>query len=295
MFNPKERLQYIIEFDKREDFEEHLSQYHTFLDVLVYLNQALKDENVKVENWQAYFEGLVLKFYFNGFTIYNILKGFKMETVYFSKQLGETRIIDYPSLKILLRSQLECILMFNHLFINAESTDEKRLRVCSWILHSLIGRENFSAETESARQQKERDKIRIRELRDEVQTLNSFNSLSKNQQEALLKSGSGRLFKKWNAIFHESGWDKDHIFSKLYYHCSTYAHSEAISIIQFQQKSLNYESVKKDCLMEMNASKLLTCFLILRLVEIFPSVENRFLSLPDELILDAMVYGAQAL
>jgi hypothetical protein len=275
-------------------FEQHLKEHHELVDTLIYLNETLKESNTQIKSWEKYSETLLLKFVFHGLTVHDILSGLTLSSKYYPNEISGSKIIDKASAKVVLRSQLETLLMYYYIYVNPKSDDEKELRYTAWVCASLMQRQNFLVRTEIGKNQKLKDKDEIEKLKLRMQSLSSFNLLSVKQQDKLLSEGNGKLFNNWSKILSETGFKENHAFSKMYYHWSTYSHAEGISAIQLSGQSLAYSSAKEDCILDLDYSKLMTCMLITQIVQHFKVIEIKFNTLPSQLQYNIKFYNTLA-
>ena len=279
----------------RKDFEYNLKEYHNLVDTLIYLNETLRLENIKISYWQKYSETLLFKFCLHGLTLHNICSGLTLQSSYFEKELNGAKVIDISSVKVVLRSQLETFLMYYHIYVNPKSDDEKQLRYHAWIYSALLQRQNFPTTTEFGKQQKEKDLIEIENIKIEIQKLSSFSNLSVKQQKALLKTGSGKLFNHWAEILKETGFSDKHAFSTIYNYLSMYSHSEGVSVIQLSDKAFTYEQNKGQADLDVHNSKLLVCLMITALIKLYEPVNIKYNALPDNLRYDIEIYSLMAM
>lgn len=209
-----------------------------FLDLLIYLHEVLIEEKVQIEQNEIMSEQLVMKFYLHGLSICKISESYILSSKYFKEtDFSKVKFIDMSSLMTVGRAQLETLLMYQHLYMNSENKDELKLRYFSWIYTALLQRQKTPATKPETIAQKEKGALEIIKLREQMESLDSFKNLSEKQQKSLVKDGSVKLFKHWQAIFDESGFSENEIFSKLYYILSVYSHSEGLSVIQLKTTS----------------------------------------------------------
>ena len=84
--------------------------------------------------------------------------------------------------------------MYHYIYVNPDNDDLKELRYNAWIYSSLLQRQEFPAETEYGKRQKEKDLNELAKMKSIISNLNSFKYLSPKQQQSLLNSESGKLF-----------------------------------------------------------------------------------------------------
>lgn len=288
----------IIELMKqyeRQDLEFNLKEFHNLVDTLLYLNETLRLEKTQIKSWQKYSETLLFKFSLHALTLHDILSGMILKSNYFPKEINGAKVIDISSAKVVLRSQIETLLMYYHIYINPKDDDEKQLKYYAWIYSALLQRSKFPAATAQGKVQQSKDKEYIDKIKITIQGLASFNKLSQKQQAALLDSGSGKLFNHWATILNETGFTDKHAISIMYTYLSMYAHSEGLSAIQLDSGKFKYEENKADANLDLHTSKLLVCLMISALVQLFEPVENKFKTLDENLQTDIQFYSKLAL
>ncbi len=280
---------------ERQDLEFNLKEFHNLVDTLLYLNETLRLEQTQIQSWQKYSETLLFKFSLHALTLHDILSGMILKSIYFPKELNGAKVIDISSAKVVLRSQIETLLMYYHIYVNPKDDDEKQLKYYAWIYSALLQRSKFPAATEHGKAQKSKDKEEIDKIKITIQGLTSFRNLSQKQQIALLDSGSGKLFNHWATILNETGFTEKHAISIMYTYLSMYAHSEGLSAIQLDSGMFKYEKNKEDANLDLHTSKLLVCLMISALVQLFKPIENKFKTLDENLQTDIQFYSKLSL
>jgi hypothetical protein len=267
----------------------NLEEYHSFIDTLIFLHEAISEEKVQVKYWQKLSETLLHKFSFHGLTIHNILSGLELHSNYYKEMSGK-KITDIASAKVVLRSQIEAFLMYHYIYVNPDSDDLKELRYNAWIYSGLLQRQEFPAETEYGKQQKEKDSLEIEKMRSAIINLKSFKELTSKQQQSLLSSGSGKLFNHWSNIIKET-FTENSRFHLIYNHLSMYSHSEGISIIQLEYQPNLDKNMINQANLDLHHSKLLVCLMITSIMNLFKVARDRFEKLPDNIRYDIELYN----
>ena len=259
--------------------QENLKSYlKELLDLLIYLHEVLAEDKVKVHESFILSEELIIKFYFHGLTINKISEGFNFQSKYFGNgAVAKQKFVDVSSVLTVGRSQLETLLMYQHLYINSENENELWLRYYAWIYTALLQRSDTPTNTVETKQKKEDDIKAMEILRKKMESLFPLTNLSEKQQKSLIEKGNGKLFKTWDAIFKDSGFSNG-IFTKLYYILSVYAHTEGLSVIQM--KSAKYNTTKEEnsdmVFMQLFCSTLMTSVMIDNICKKHEKCKNRF-------------------
>lgn len=283
-----ENIQWLLELSKKfnnKDIVELRTDLLETLDLLIFLNEALVDENVIVDDHEVSLEPLVMKFFLHGQSIAKISEGYSLSSSYFNNEIFHANeFIDISSLLTILRAQLECLLMYQHIYVNPTNKSEEELRYNAWIYSALLQRQNITATKEESKSQKLKDLVYILDLKNKIQQSESFLNLTPKQQSSLIESGSGKLFKHWGTIFRESNFTEEGILSQLYYLLSVYSHSEGLSVIQL--KSAKYDLHSKSnselvCL-QLESSLIMSCCMIINITNRFPAIAKRYESIDEK-------------
>ncbi|MBF9223384.1 DUF5677 domain-containing protein [Hymenobacter ruricola] len=141
--------------------------------------------------------------------------------------------IDFASLAILVRAALETYLTLNHVFISAKTLEEAKFNFLCWHLAGFLDRMGFEPKNQAQIELKESERKSISALTTEIQASLPFSTLSKKQQEAVLR-GNWRVDKSWRQLAVNAGFDEG-FFKQQYSFLCGYAHSSRLSVIQIQQ------------------------------------------------------------
>lgn len=280
-------LKYTFEFLRKHqnsDLVENLSDFHSFIDLLIHLNETLAKQNVKVREWEYFQETLILKFALHGISLHQILSGTTFSSQYYQIPNSEgLPILDISSAKTILRAQYETFLIFHHIYVNPPDDDEAELRYYAWIYSALLGRQKYPTINEESKIQKEADRKRMEEIKVKLETLNSFKKLTDKQKVGLINRGTGKLFNNWSKIMDESGFPEGNFLNSIYEYLSIYAHTEGLSILQLKATKFNPKDDHN--LSQINSdvmySKILTCVMIQELVAKFNELKLVWEALPE--------------
>lgn len=131
------------------------------------------------------------------------------------------------------RATFETFLIFHHLFIQADSEDERELRYESWVLSGLSERQGFPIKSPQGIKQVESERLIINSLNDKLKKNKAFINLKPKQQRAILEKGNWRM-KSWTELAKDSGLDENHA-GKFYKYLCGYAHSGSLSSQQLRE------------------------------------------------------------
>lgn len=171
--------------------------------------------------------------------------------------------------------------MYHFIYVNPDTEDLKELRYYAWIYSGLLQRQDFSAETETAKQQKAKDLVELKRLKGLISNLGSYKNLSEKQQQALLEKGSGKLFSHWATILKETGFSEKNPLYTIYTFLCIYAHSEGLSAIQLEYQPGGLENTHSQAFLDLHHSKLLVCLMINSITGLFEVAKKRYDTLPD--------------
>lgn len=217
---------------KGKDLPEKQSIINEVIKCFADCIQAVADNHEIKERNYVYLETLIHKLIFTANSIINLTNGCPLEVP--SKQYSVT-IIDNPSIKILLRSAIECLLTIEYLYFDDISEDEKIFRFKLFEHSGLLSRQQY-ANTYTVKEHREKsakEKERIYLLEHEITSSHYYKSIPKNKRGNFRKYGIPRV-KTWDNLIKESRLSPV-IFTKSYTLLTNYAHSEFISLIQINE------------------------------------------------------------
>lgn len=110
------------------DIEASLSEYMRLLDTLVHLHDTLAELKLRFPHWMSLSDNLITKFYLHSISYNTLLSGTVIKSDFLTGPITQARILDVSSARILQRAQIECFLMYHHLYVNPESDTEKEFR-----------------------------------------------------------------------------------------------------------------------------------------------------------------------
>lgn len=281
--------------NERQNLRENLDDFHLLVDTLIYLHEAIVEENTPVKYWQKDSETLFYKFTFHGLTLHQILSGLKLKSIYYDKDFDGKNIIDISSAKTVLRAQFEAFLMYHYIYINPIDDDLKELRYNAWIYSSLMQRQGFHSTSEFAKRQKANDLKELTKMKESISKLKSFKDLTIKQQKSLLENGSGKLFNHWATILKETGFSENSLFYTMYTMLSVYSHSEGLSIIQLNHKPDSTNNINNQAFLDLQHSKLLVCLMIDSLMKLYDAINKKYNTLTDQIKYDIEIYTTMAM
>jgi hypothetical protein len=219
-----------------------------------------------------------------------------------SRNGSELRPIIDPTIVVsLVRNIYETVGLFNLIYINAKSPDEKTIQYSLWALSGLNYRQRFgrTARQESSKatvsaEQKEIERLTARiEGTDLYKGMSEDNrkkikSLIKDKEYKMRFEGSDVKFLSWQQLTDTLGI-REKFFENMYTYFSLYAHPSNVAVFQFEEMfDRSNEQFKQLTITNLKTTFfLLSCF-IADYLKFFPNVMMTFNSLPllDQIMLN---------
>ncbi len=210
-------------------------------------------------------------------------------------------IIDPTIVASLTRNLYETVAMFNVIYRNTKSQDEKTILYCLWVHAGLKYRQRFESlvTTKENTQKIEHERKQLDALVAEIESTSLFKSLNdKNQKkirarledkEYLLQfKDSEVVFLHWQSVTKVIG-DGNGILDAMYTYLSLYAHPSNVSVFQFRGMFRDDRAFLKLTTFKLQYVFYLTSVFIADYINLFPSVLRTFesLSLKDQIILNS--------
>ena len=198
-------------------------------------------------------------------------------------------IIDPTIIASLTRNVYETTSLFNLIFRNTKTTDEKAIIYGLWVLSGLKYRQRFasSATTPENIEKIEDEKKEIAKIETEIRETVLYKSLdAKNQAKIETKikdkdfkikfDGKEVTFLNWQDMCDVMELNKD-LFDNIYTYFSLYSHPSQVAVFQFE----NMFSRDKEEYIELTSTNLKYCFSLLSVfiadyINLFPEVKNTF-------------------
>ena len=198
-------------------------------------------------------------------------------------------IIDPTIIASLTRNVYETTSLFNLIFRNTKTTDEKAIIYGLWVLSGLKYRQRFasSATTPENIEKIEDEKKEIAKIETEIRETALYKSLdAKNQAKIETKikdkdfkikfDGKEVTFLNWQDMCDVMELNKD-LFDNIYTYFSLYSHPSQVAVFQFE----NMFSRDKEEYIQLTSTNLKYCFSLLSVfiadyINLFPEVKNTF-------------------
>lgn len=171
-----------------------------------------------------------------------------LEGVGYESELGKLNdIIDPTIVASLVRNIYETAGMFNLIYINPKSTDEKRILYLLWVISGLRYRQRFASSISTAENQEklEHEEKEIQELIDEIRSTALYKGLTEPNQKKIEEKikkrdykicfNSGEVeFLDWQDLSDIMGCNPK-LFDNIYTYFSLYAHPSNVAVFQFRE------------------------------------------------------------
>lgn len=264
----------IAKQSESQNLPASISDLNDCLNLLIKINEIMKEKEVKLRPWQKYLEIQSVKFIFHTSSLLHLLGGTPLNP---EKKL----VFDIGSIFLLRRAQLENYLMFYYLNIQPQSDDEGQLKVMFFDLGGLVHRQWFPATTDETIEKKKNEEAEISYLLKEIQLNKYFQSLHIQKRNDLLKKMPPRIL-GWEQIILNSHL-KTNETTQLWKYYSNYAHSEMIGIIQMEEYIKNPRELDATVYMTAEQTLVTTCILLEDFFASFSELEEIKTALPQML------------
>lgn len=245
---------------QRNPIGKNLEDYHGNLDALLFMQTYLVDSKVKFPEWKIYLDILVTKHILHCNTIYNIFNGLTLES---KLNKIDIKIFDLPSVQILIRAQLENLLIADFIYFQNCLEEEKLFRFNCWMYDSFLQRSKLILASGAINKTQESDKQEVKKLKEQIQGSPYFKKLTFPQQKEIIKRGDSKLFKKWEDLMKLSEL-KEIIINNAYKGLSSQAHSGALSIMNLRTQKLGFSNTNLHVYPLLLLSNLILCVMIVR-------------------------------
>lgn len=219
-----------------------------------------------------------------------------LEGIYYTSKVGIQfkGLIDPTVIAILVRNIFETVFMFNLVYIQPKSEEERLILYNLWVYSGLSYRQMFDkhATKEEYKVKMKKEKEHMQNIKEEIERTFFYNSLSEKDkkfiQEQLLKRKeykiafyNGKIKKlTWRDVCLNAGLKPD-LFEDTYNFFSLYAHPSNVSVFQFQDLFKNLTFLELTMHILLNAFHFLSVF-VADYIKLFADRIQVFESLPVE-------------
>lgn len=204
-------------------------------------------------------------------------------------------IIDPTFVGVLIRNIYETVAMFNLVYINADTVDEKTILHCLWVIAGLRYRQKFTTSITSEENQKKliEEKQLIDSYIQNIKKTALYKKLDVPNQKKIEEkikqkdfkvrfNGTNVIFLDWQDLTKTMGI-KDSIMKNVYTYFSLYAHPSNVSVFQFadlfDHDKNNFVNMTS---FHLRNAFFLTSIFIADYIKLFPNVINTYNSLPQK-------------
>ncbi|MCC6372748.1 MAG: hypothetical protein IT236_17220 [Bacteroidia bacterium] len=210
------------------------------------------------------------------------------------------QIIDPTIVASLTRNVFETVGMFNLIFINTKSADEKTILYNLWVIAGLKYRQRFTSVITKPEnfQKAEDDKKQIADMTAEIEATNLYKNLSTDNQDKIknkLKEkdykiqfvNNNVLFLHWQELATVMGV-KQTMFDNAYTYFSLYAHPSNVAVFQFRDMFKSQDDFLSPTNFNLKYFFALSSIFISDYIKLFPQVIKTFESLPlrDQIVIN---------
>ena len=284
-------LETVTKFQEK-DLAGCLADYKSFLNVLLVLQDYLVKSKIRLPDYKNYIDTFITKFALHCNSIMHNLNGVEIKCA----EIGlDAKIFDLPSLHVLVRAQLETLLMAEFIYFLPTSEHELEFRYKNWIYAGLLRRQDiFNVGAPNLpppyNEVVESDKKSLEELRLHLRESPLFKKYSTKQQKEIIKNGRERLFNSWDDLMVQAGFNRKITYS-LYTLISSSAHSTGLSIILLKESKLGFHKKSINANLFLNISTMLLAEFIIELKQHLKAAELKYNTLSVDVIDRIEIYS----
>lgn len=252
---------------EKEDIGSAISYFNKFLDLLIDLTEQLHNLKIELEPWQEYLEEYLFSYTLLCNSHLHLAKGTYIQKKNYS-------IIDLNSNYLIARAEIENYYTFYYLFIQPENKSEYLFRYLLFKASGLKARQKFTTRSPESQDKQMQEKKRMEELKEEIKKNEYFRSFTSKKQKYLLKNLPAKTDNWVNLI--KSADIKPNYFLDIWRLYSNYAHSEALSFLQFSDYMKDIKARKKSNFHTLFKSLILTSVYIKDFLSLFSNLEKYY-------------------
>jgi len=198
-------------------------------------------------------------------------------------------IIDPTIVASFIRTIYETVTMFNLIFINTKTEDEKIILYNLWVVSGLNYRQRFQmiAETNDSQRKLENEKKDIEELISEIKNTELYSRFNKKNQDKIntkIKEKDYKIeiinnnvnFLSWQDLTKTIGFKKN-LLDTIYNYFSMYSHPSNVSVFQFSdmfsKTEINYLEITN---VNLKSAFILVSVFIADYIKLFPNILSKF-------------------
>jgi hypothetical protein len=248
------------------------------------LIQSIYDAKPELGKGEIFIETLSFKILLATKSILELAKGTKVSAL---TKDSNVKLLDFPTINIIVRSIIEAFLTLEYLFFNDLDKEEKDFRFHIWQISGYKARQSFFEKRDnigdSVNEKLKTELSEIQWLLSVIEKSPYYKNINKQNLWKLDKFGLPRLV-SWQKLLEKSIL-KSSIFKIPYKLYSNYVHSEFISLIQMNGKdTLNKDSKENNdaLLTSLRDVKMINCISIVSLKNKFEFASKVFETFDEE-------------
>ncbi|MBK7132260.1 MAG: hypothetical protein IPH69_05360 [Bacteroidales bacterium] len=172
------------------DIEKEIESISKIIDSLITVQQSVVDAKPKLDDWKSYLDSLTTKFILHSSSIVTLAKGTYIKSEFLKKEI---KLLDTPTMLVIIRAQLECFLMFHFIYVDPKTDQEKEFRYWNWKYDNLKMRSKISPRTIEIKNQQKADNIEIAQLKTKISESPFLMRFTKDQRKNILNKGNSNL------------------------------------------------------------------------------------------------------
>jgi len=214
---------------------------------------------------------------------------------------GLNKIIDPTIVASLIRNIYETTAMFNLIYINTKTKDEKKIIYLLWVIAGLKYRQRFMSSiiTEEGKTKSESEKVEIEKLIKEIESNELYNNLTEvnrdkiktkiKKKDFLLQFEANEVkFLHWHELTSIMGIKRG-LLDNIYTYFSLYAHPSNVAVFQFtdmfQKETAAFPELTT---FNLRVAFFMFSIFISDFIKLFPNVRKTYesLELRDQIVIN---------
>lgn len=211
------------------------------------------------------------------------------------------KIIDPTIVACLIRNLYETVAMFNLIYRNTKTPDEKTILYSLWVHSGLQYRQRFETviTTEENKQKADEEKKSIEQLIKIIEATDLYKNLDeknqgkvktrlKEKEYLMMFNGNEAVFLHWQELT-KVMQVREGLFEKLYTYFSLYSHPSNVSVFQFADMfKLGNEEFPRMVNFNLKHYFTLTSLFIADYIKLFPTVQKTYdsMSVRDQIVIN---------
>lgn len=263
-----------IEKDQEDtNFTELGKMYDDIVFTLTKLVNLIHERNIPVKEWIKPSEILLLKLSLHSSSV----KQAASPVPIYKDGSNLVAVRDIASVYVLSRAQLECYLTLHYFIFSPESDAEGMFKQLLYKLSGLCNRHNYLCTLPEHLEQKEAEARKIADLRQEIETNEWYQGLSRDLQKRVKRNNPPARLIGWEDVI-KSCHIKDEIFLSSWKLYSNHAHSEFIGTMQLQDFLADSKTTSRMIYHALQANIMILGVTIIELLNLFPELIPDYIS-----------------